>query len=159
MALIASVALAVGLLLILGGRGMRQRRGLTDAPTLDLDGRTLYSARYGLAGRPDRIVEGNIPEEWKSARRVWPSHRAQLGVYFLLLEEETGVRPTHGFISLASGERVRIENTYKVRAWVLDIAGQIRAARRQIHEPIRVSPTVGQCRACGVREGCGQRRG
>ncbi len=27
-----------------------------------------------------------IPEEWKNSRRVWPSHLAQLGVYFLLSE-------------------------------------------------------------------------
>jgi CRISPR-associated exonuclease Cas4 len=73
--ILAVAAVFVGLALVLSGKGMRQRRGLTDAKTLDLDGRNLYSARYGLAGRPDRIVEGNIPEEWKSGRRVYDSHR------------------------------------------------------------------------------------
>ena len=82
--LIIFAALIVGLLLVLGGRGMRDRRGLGHGRTTELDNRTLYSARYGLAGRPDRIIEGNIPEEWKGSKRVYDSHRAQLGCYFIL---------------------------------------------------------------------------
>jgi CRISPR-associated exonuclease Cas4 len=105
MALIALAALLIGLLLILVGKSARHRRGLADAPTLALDDRALYSARLGLAGRPDRILAGGIPEEWKSARRVHDSHRAQLGAYLLLIEEETGVRPPHGFIVLGDGQR------------------------------------------------------
>ena len=100
---IAAAVLAVGLLLIVSGHSMRRRRGLTGARTLDLDGRNLYSARYGLAGRPDRIVEEGglpIPEEWKSGRRVHDSHRVQLGVYLILIEEETGIRPPHGYVVL-----------------------------------------------------------
>ena len=62
---------------------------------------TLTSRRLGLVGRPDRLVKSGglvVAEEWKSSRspRAW--HRAQLGVYFLLLEEETGVRPTYGVL-------------------------------------------------------------
>ena len=48
MAMIALTALAIGLLLLLAGKSARQRRGLTDAPTLELDDRVLYSARLGL---------------------------------------------------------------------------------------------------------------
>jgi CRISPR-associated exonuclease Cas4 len=154
--LIAVAALVVGLLLILSGRGIRQRRGLGEGRTLDLDSRNLYSRRYGLAGRPDRIIEGGIPEEWKSARRVYDSHRAQMGVYFILLEETTGVRPPHGFIVLGSGERVKVENTDQLRAWVLNVADQIRAARRQVAEIIPVSQPPAKCRGCGVRESTGQ---
>ena len=157
--LIVAAALVLGLLLILSGRGVRERRGLGQGRTLDLDTRTLYSARLGLAGRPDRIIEGGIPEEWKSARRVYDSHRAQMGVYFLLIEEATGIRPPHGFIVTGDGERVKIENTEKLRARVLDVADQIRTARRQVAEPIRVNPRPAQCRSCGMREHCGQRRG
>lgn len=54
---------------------------------------------YGLSGRPDRLIwEGGMvtPEEWKSARtlRLW--HQSQMGVYFLLIEDQLHVRPTHG---------------------------------------------------------------
>jgi CRISPR-associated exonuclease Cas4 len=109
--ILAVAAVFVGLALVLSGSGVRHRRGLTDARTLDLDGRNLHSARYGLVGRPDRIVEGNIPEEWKSGRLVYDSHRAPLGAYFVLIEEETGVSPPHGFIVLGDGTRHLIENT------------------------------------------------
>jgi len=160
--LIALAVLVAGVLLVLSGRGMRQRRGLADARTLDLDRRNLFSAKLGLTGRPDRVVdEGGvpIPEEWKSSRRVYDSHRAQMAVYFLLIEEETGVRPPHGFISLANGDRERIENTAELRHWVLGIADQIRAGRRQLAKTIQVTQPSVKCRSCGLREACGQRAG
>jgi CRISPR-associated exonuclease Cas4 len=158
---LAGIALLVGLGLILSGRRTRQSRGLSQGHTLDLDKRNFYSRRYGLAGRPDRLFrdgEATIPEEWKKARRVWPSHRAQLGAYLILIEEETGVRPPYGVILLGDVSRVRVENTPELRAWVLDVADQIRAARRQLAEIIHVNPRPGQCRACGMREVCGQSR-
>ena len=156
---IAAVALLIGFLLILAGKSGRERRGLADAPTVALDNRTLYSARYGLAGRPDRIVEGHIPEEWKSARRLYDSHRAQIAVYFILIEEETGVRPPHRFIVTGDGTRHRVEDSPELRSWVLGVADQIRAARRQVAETIRVSSPAAKCRACGQRGNCGKARG
>jgi len=122
-------ALIVGLLLILSGKRTRRRRGLSDARTLDLDGRTLFSPRLMLAGRPDRVLDGCIPEEWKSARRVYKSHIAQLGVYFVLIEDVHGVRPPHGFIVTGDGQRHRIENTAELRSWVLVVADQVRAEK------------------------------
>jgi CRISPR/Cas system-associated exonuclease Cas4 (RecB family) len=154
---IAIAALIVGILLLLGGRGLRRGHGLGQGRTTSLDNRTLYSSRLGLAGRPDRIIDGQIPEEWKSGNRVDDSHVAQLATYFILIEEETGARPTHGFISLGSGKRVRVENTAELREWVLSIVEQIRAARRQIKETIEVRQPAAKCRACGMREGCRQR--
>jgi hypothetical protein len=49
-------------------------------------------------GGPDRIVEGGIPEDRKSASRVHHSHRAQTGIDSVLIEEPTMVRPPHRFI-------------------------------------------------------------
>ena len=92
-----------------------------------------------------------IVEEWKSARTLRPWHRAQMGVYFLLVEEELRIRPSHGFIVCGDGTRHRIENTEELRAWVLDLAGQIRAARAAVTKPIPVNPKPGQCRPCGMR--------
>jgi CRISPR-associated exonuclease Cas4 len=149
--------LLTGLLLITWGRGLRGRRGLTNGRTLDLDSRVLCSARYGLAGRPDRVIEGQIPEEWKSSLRVYDSHLAQLGCYFILLEEETGVRPSHGWIVTGQGTRHRIENTLELREWVLGVAEQIRSARREPWREIPVRQPAAKCRACGMREGCEQR--
>lgn len=155
--LIALAALLAGILLLRGGNAVRKTRGLAQGRTTALDNGPLRSARHGLVGRPDRIIDGVIPEEWKSSRRVHDSHRAQLGVYFILIEEETGVRPTHGFISLKSGERERVENTAELRDWVLGVAEQIRAARLELNRGIAVRQPPGKCRGCGMREGCGQR--
>ncbi len=157
MALIALAALVVGVAFILWGKGLRHHRGLGGGRTTDLDDRTLYSARLGLAGRPDRIIDGGIPEEWKSSLRVHDSHRAQLAVYFLLIEEETGVRPTHGFIVTGQGTRHRIENTPELQEWVLGVAEQIRAARQELEREIPVRQPAAKCRACGMRVGCGQK--
>jgi CRISPR-associated exonuclease Cas4 len=66
--LIAVVALDIGLLLILSGQGIRQSTGLCEGHTLNLDRRKPYSRRYGLSGRPDRIIEGSIPQESKRRR-------------------------------------------------------------------------------------------
>jgi CRISPR-associated exonuclease Cas4 len=160
-ALAAVVALLLGLWLMLVARGMRLHRGLGSGRTVSLDRVTITSKRLGLTGRPDRLIreDGIVwPEEWKSARQLRPWHRAQMGVYFLLTEEKTGIRPPWGFIVCGDGTRHRIENTDELRAWVLDLAGQIRAARAAVAQPIPVEPVRGQCRPCGMRGHCGQAR-
>jgi CRISPR-associated exonuclease Cas4 len=81
-----------------------------------------------------------------------------LGGYFLLVEEQLRIRPSHGFIVCGDATRHRIENDAKLRAWVLDLAGQIRAARAAVTQPITVNPMAGQCRPCGMRGHCGQAR-
>jgi CRISPR/Cas system-associated exonuclease Cas4 (RecB family) len=158
---VASLALALGMLLVLAGRGLRRRRGLGGGTTVALDGLTLTSFRLGLIGRPDRLSKTDgtiIPEEWKSARVLRRHHRAQLGVYFMLIEEEVRVRPPHGFVVLGDGTRHRVENTEDLREWVLDLAARIRAARAGAARPIPVSPWPGQCRPCGMQAHCSQAR-
>jgi CRISPR-associated exonuclease Cas4 len=157
----ALLALAVGVALIVGGRGMRRRRGLGGGKTVALDNVTLTSRRYGLVGRPDRMIrEGEtvIPEEWKSANQLRAWHRAQMGVYFILIEDQLKVRPTHGFVVLGDGARHRIENDQVLRSWVLELAARIREARKSVGMPITVNPKPGQCRPCVQRVNCGQAR-
>ena len=65
----AVLALLLGLWLMLAGRGMRRRRGLSAGKTVSLDRVTLTSRRLGLTGRPDRLVKTGdtiIIEEWNS---------------------------------------------------------------------------------------------
>jgi CRISPR-associated exonuclease Cas4 len=81
-----------------------------------------------------------------------------MGCYFLLIEEELRIRPTHGFIILGDGVRQRIDNSEELRAWVLELAGQIRAARAEVNQPIPVDPKRGECRPFGMRGHCGQAR-
>lgn len=158
----AAGVLLAGVVLVLSARRMRRVRGLSSGQTLALDDVTLYSPYLGLKGRPDRIVRTGgtvIPEEWKSAKRLWPGHIAQMGVYFLIIEERYGVRPPYGYVVLGSGERKKIANDEKLRAWVLELAGQIREARRKLHVPTDPRPRPAQCHACGQRENCTKRVG
>lgn len=158
--LAAVVVLLVGLLLAGLGRKMRRRRGLGMGKTVSLDRVTLTSSRLGLTGRPDRLIKMDgsvIPEEWKSSRRLRDSHLAQLAVYFLLIEDEFGVRPPYGFV-VCAGTQYRVENTAELRAWVLDMVGKIRAARATVTVSLPVAPAPAQCRSCGQLPNCGQAR-
>ncbi len=160
-AVAAVLALLLGLWLVLAGGSMRQRRGLGAGKTVSLDKLTLRSHRLGLTGRPDRIIKADgsvIIEEWKSAHGLRPWHRAQMGVYFLLVEDQLRIRPTHGFIVCGDDSRHRIENDEGLRTWVLSLAAQIRVARAAVAVPIPVRPMTGQCRPCGMRGHCDQAR-
>ncbi len=159
-----AVALVLGvlglLLVVLAYRGRRQQ-GLGAGQTVTLDNVTLFSERLKLAGRPDRIVRRNgllIPEEWKSSRWVNEGHRLQLATYFLLIEEEYGVQPPHGFVVLGNGSRVKVKNTGRLRSEVLAIAERIREHRRGLREEIPVRQPAAKCRACGQRRNCRQSR-
>jgi CRISPR-associated exonuclease Cas4 len=158
---VAGCILFLGVVIVVIAWRMRWVRGLASGQTLALDNVTLFSSRFQLAGRPDRIVRIGkkvIPEEWKSSKRLWPGHIAQMGVYFLLIEERYGVQPPYGYVVLGSGKRHRIENEPKLRAWVLDLARQIRSARAKVLEPILINPIRSQCRSCGQRLECRQAR-
>ena len=65
----AVAALLLGLVMVLGGQGMRRRRGLGGGKSVSLDRVTLTSHRLGLTGRPDRLIKVDgtiIIEEWNS---------------------------------------------------------------------------------------------
>ena len=79
-----------------------------------------------------------------------------MGVYFLLIEDQLDVKPPLGFIVCGDGTRHRIENDDGLRAWVLDLAGQIRAARAAVTQPIQVNPVPRQCLPCPQRGTAGQ---
>ncbi len=160
---LAVLLLLVGIALVWAATRRRRAYGLGAGETLALDDRTLYSERLKLVGRPDRIVrEGGllIPEEWKpSAKRVYPPHRLQLGVYFLLIEEKFGVRPPHGWVVIRDGKRVQVRNTERLRSEVLAIADKIREHRGGIDQEIRVRQPAVKCRVCGQRANCQQASG
>jgi CRISPR-associated exonuclease Cas4 len=156
---VALVLLLLGIALVVVTSRRRRGRGLGPGETVALDDVTLFSERLKLVGRPDRIVrtdEGLIPEEWKPSKKVYPSHRAQLGAYFLLIEEEYGERPPYGVVVLCDGSRVRVENTEALRLEVLAIAEKLREHRRKIEEEIPVSQPAWKCRGCGQRGNCRQ---
>ncbi len=163
MLLAASVVVAVlGLVLAAWSLAARKARGLTYGKTLSLDSVTLTSKSLGLTGRPDRVVRHGgslIVEEWKSKpKRLYPSHRSQMGVYFLLVEEHYGEGPSHGVVVLGDGMQERVENSEALRNQVLEIVDKIRDARQSIGTEIPVSPPSWLCRGCGQRNRCRQSR-
>ena len=137
--LAVALALAVlGLLLVVLAVRGRWKRGLGSGETVALDDVTLFSERLKLVGRPDRIVRQGelfIPEEWKSSKRVNQGHKLQLGTYFILIEEEYGVRPPFGVVVLGDGSRIEVKNTEGLRCEVLGVAEKIREHRLTIGVP------------------------
>jgi CRISPR-associated exonuclease Cas4 len=126
--------------------------------------RPLVSLRYGLAGKPDYLVEtaeGLVPVELKS--RDFPrsgpyaSDTTQLTAYCVLVDAATGVTPPYGIIQYAN-RSCRIEYTPHARRQVLLIIEEIRGARhlQTVH---RNHNCPGRCRACGFRETCEERIG
>src|SRR6266542_5917074 len=63
---------------------------------------TVRSEQLGLVARPDHVLDVDgmrVPVEQKpSAQRAWPSHVLQVSAQCMLLEEASGVRPTHGVL-------------------------------------------------------------
>jgi CRISPR-associated exonuclease Cas4 len=111
--LVVLVLVLAGAPLLWWAAGKRHVQGLGNGETVALDDVTLYSERLQLVGRPDRIIRDSdtlIPEEWKSSKRINQGHRLQLGAYFLLIEEEFGVRPPYGVVVLGDGSRSKIPN-------------------------------------------------
>src|SRR3954466_13279868 len=154
----ALLLFVLGLLLVVLAMRGRRAQGLSSGETIALDDVTLFSERYRLAGRPDRIVRQDgslIPEEWKpSAKRLYPGHRLQLGAHFLLIEDEFGVRPPYGVVVIRDGKRIEVENSEALRFEVLSIAEKIRKHRKTITEEINVRAVEWKCRVCGQRGNC-----
>jgi CRISPR-associated exonuclease Cas4 len=126
--------------------------------------RPLVSLRYGLAGKPDYLVEtteGLVPVELKSrdSPRSGPyaSDTTQLTAYCVLVEAATGVTPPYGIIQYAN-RSWRIKYTPYAREQLLRVIEEMRGARhlQTVH---RNHSCPGRCRACGFRETCGERIG
>jgi len=116
---------------------------------------TLVSDRLRLSGRPDRIIlsaDGvRIPIEKKNSARVQDSHRAQLGAYFILMEDVYGERPPYGFVALANDREVKVDNTDALRVWVMGLIHELRTGSG------RASPFAAKCGSCGMRSSCSYR--
>lgn len=99
-------------------------------------GKLLYSARYGLQGKPDYVFRSRlggriVPLELKSGRigDAPEPHRGdflQLAAYFLLLEDVYGRRPPFGRLVYAD-YMFEIKNTAGVRREALRTMEEMRA--------------------------------
>lgn len=122
----------------------------------------LRADSLGLVGRPDYLVQqpdGQIvPVELKSGAapsRPYLSHVMQLAAYCLLVEENYGIRPTHGILQY-DDQAFEVDYTDDLENDLLDTLAAMRegffsADVERSHE----RPAF--CRACTVREFCDQR--
>ena len=159
---ITAVLLVLALLfLVAAGLALWRAWQLREIEVLSRDQKYLKSTSLGLSGRPDRLIRlrngAVIPEEKKSATRLYPSLEVQLGVYLLLVEEAYGIRPPFGTLILADNSRHKIRNTGSLRRRTLKACRPAPAStRRSEHSRHGSDPTPGQCRSCGFRESCSQ---
>ncbi len=91
----------------------------------------LFSARYGLTGKPDYVLQtraGLIPVELKPLRRAtqpYESDIMQLAAYCLLLEEAWNETPPYGLLRYKE-KTFRIEWTYELRTELLGLLDEMR---------------------------------
>jgi CRISPR-associated protein Cas4 len=134
-------------------------KGKTPKNVISNDDVLLTSERLGLIGRPDRIIEDQgiwIPIEKKSATKVQSSHRVQLCVYMILIEEKTGKRPPHGFIALRDNTEHKVKNTDKLRAKTWAHVETIRTIKQRPKDFVKASPFPAKCKSCGYIKSCKQ---
>lgn len=121
-------------------------------------GKLLYSAKYGLQGKPDYVFRARlggkiVPMELKSGRigGAPEPHRGdflQLGAYFLLLEDVYGRRPPFGRLVYAD-YMFEVKNTAAVRREVLRTMEEMRAMLEDGRG--RAESSFAHCRHCVCR--------
>ncbi|WP_298816949.1 CRISPR-associated protein Cas4 [Chloroflexus sp.] len=144
---------------------LRRRSGLPWARVVAADTglrripeRPLFSARLGLTGKPDYILQHGqtlIPVEVKPNRRAsqpYHSDLLQLAAYLVLLEEITGVAPPYGLLRYAD-ETFQLRYTSAVREEVLTTLAEMRALLTAT-DVARSHDEVARCRGCGFRSRC-----
>ncbi len=168
-ALIAIILIVIALIALGLGRRMQIETGLplgrvvySDTGAWKQVEKPLFSAAYGLVGKPDYLVRQGrqmIPIEVKSSpapgdgpRR---SHILQLAAYCLLVEETYSQRPDRGIIKYAD-RTFEIDNTPSLQSALLDVLDAMHhdmaqgRSNRSHHEAAR-------CARCGYRDACDER--
>jgi CRISPR-associated protein Cas4 len=93
-----------------------------------------------------------IPVEQKpSAQRVWPSHTLQVSAQCALLEETSGVRPTHAVLVFANGQQQQVPYTPELERHLQDTMQRMRGI-------LETGEAPGPCWSRGKCAGCGYRR-
>lgn len=121
--------------------------------------RPLYSARLGLTGRPDYLVEQRgsvLPVEVKSMPAPpsgpHPGHIYQLAAYCALVTEAYGQRPRQGLIRYAD-QTLAVDYTPALERELRDLLAEIHAAHTA-DDLERSHNSPSRCRACGFVDVC-----
>ena len=130
---LVAVALVLGVVSVVLVRrsGLRGRVVASDS-VVSRPSRALRSARYGIVGKPDYLVEEHgriVPVELKPSRESdspWLRDVVQLAAYCLLLEEMEPRFAGYGYLRYAS-RTFRIDFTDRVRGELLRTLAGMRA--------------------------------
>lgn len=168
LAVLFIVLFAAGLALLLRARAAHRATGLPAGQVIYADTgawrrleQPLFSARYGLTGRPDYLVRERgavIPVEVKPGRNAslpYESDVLQLGAYCLLVEETYGQTPPYGILKYPQ-HAFAIPYTAALRRQVLATLDNMRADH-QAESVARSHDEPARCAACGVRPYCDER--
>lgn len=126
---------------------------------LRAQGRILRSDRYGLTGKPDRIMqtqEGVVPYEYKTTDSETPreGHMLQMAAYFLILEENYPGTPVSYGVLKYRNTAFRIENSPELRNELFNVMDQIRGSPGI---PDRNHGSPRRCVYCSFRDICPQK--
>ncbi|MCP4357261.1 MAG: Dna2/Cas4 domain-containing protein [Chloroflexi bacterium] len=176
--LTSTLSLGIGLLLLtlaLGllvwSRSLNEEAGLpegkviyTDAGTWFDNDEVLSSRTLHLVGKPDYLVEEAdgmiVPVELKSGKAPADPHEGhilQLAAYCRLVEENYGVRPTHGIIQYKGGA-FAVDYTAELEEDLLDLLADMREDLYAADVDRDHNSWV-RCSRCGLRGQCSQRLG
>lgn len=161
----AAILILLGWLLLRRAKTLQHQTGLPTGRLVYADThgwrRTvepLYSANYGLIGKPDYVVEtagGLIPVEVKSSAAPeipYLGHILQLAAYCLLIEESTGQTPPHGLLKYADA-LYEVDFTRELREELLNTLADMRQDRLADNVS-RSHSQPGKCAACGFKGVC-----
>jgi CRISPR-associated exonuclease Cas4 len=127
----AAIVVGVVSVMLLRRSGLLGRVVASDS-VLSRPSRVLRSARYGIAGKPDYLIEERgriVPVELKPSRRSdspWLRDVVQLAAYCLLLEETEPRFAGYGYLRYAH-RTFRIDFTDRVRGELLRTIAEMRA--------------------------------
>ena len=128
---LAALVLAVCSVMLLRRSGLRGRVVASDS-VLSRPSRALRSARHGIVGKPDYLIEERgriVPVELKPSRQSdspWLRDVVQLAAYCLLLEETEPRFAGYGYLRYAH-RTFRIDFTDRVRGELLRTIAEMRA--------------------------------
>jgi len=167
--LLLVILLVILALVLLWYAGQRQKYlGLPRGRVIYADSRhwkpieqPFYSAKLGLTGKPDYLVEQHnqlIPVEVKSthvSQGPYDSHIYQLAAYCLLVKDVFRVRPDFGILHYPN-QTYRIDFTDELEAITIGLLQEIRS-KEKIKNVQRSHEHPTRCRGCGYYSTCDQR--
>lgn len=177
MIILSLILLLIALSLMLLARIKEKKAGLPSGKIIAIDQkgwrsleRPLFSARFGITGKPDYLLEKDrhiLPVEVKTGNlphQPYPAHIFQLAAYCILIEETYHQTPPYGILHYhlpanrfqSSSRTWQIPFTSDLRKQLIELMDEMRAESTRIESP-RSHDQPARCSHCGYRHICDQK--